>query len=173
MEMPLSEANPELANLLATDATISIEIDDDPNQVLAQSVAAIAAIPSAEIPSEQLRDPYGFELHQAAHSAQHSTALAVAAALLETTEVVQAVVAGRYRAHNAVAIATDKRVLVANDRHLHPKVTSIDLEKIDNTQRYDQGRHITVQITAKSGEEIVVGSISHPASVQRFLNALT
>lgn len=165
--------SPEMAQALDADATISIEFDDVTGSALAPKGPVVEPVPSAEKPSSALRDPFGFDLYQAAHSAQHATALAVAAALLDNDEQVKAVIAGRFLAHNAVAVTTERRVLLVNDKHLRPDVVSVPLEQMGSNQRWDHDKYITLVLRTTAGDTYVIGSISHPASVKRFLTTLS
>jgi hypothetical protein len=78
-------------------------------------------------------DPGGIEEAAARLSAgarrNANAALAVVAALLEDGERAEAVVQGEYQHRPGVAVLTDRRLIIANDRRWAPDVRSLEFDQ--------------------------------------------
>ena len=85
-------------------------------------------------------------------------AFSVAATCLGDGELVEAAIAGRALGHNAAAVLTRERLVVANDRPWSPDVVSLDLSDGAEVMGWEDGRSAVLEIAA-GDESLVIDSI--------------
>ena len=90
------------------------------------------------------------------------TAAAIASVLLEDGEVVECLVQGDHLGAKAVAILTDRRLLVVNDKEWKPVVTSLHLVVGDSVQGFGDDRSASLTFTS-GGVPLSIESISDTA----------
>jgi hypothetical protein len=73
-------------------------------------------------------------------------ALSVVATALEDGELVEAAIAGRALGHNAAAVLTRTRLVVATDRSWSPDVVSLDLAGGAEVQGWEDGRNAVLEV---------------------------
>ena len=78
--------------------------------------------------------------------------------LLEDGEVVECLVQGDYQGSHAVAVLTDRRVLVVNDKEWKPSVVTLHLGPGDSVQGFGDDRTASLTFTS-SGTQVVVEGI--------------
>ena len=94
-----------------------------------------------------------------------------ALAILDEGELVQHVLAGRFRGHDAVALLTDRRLVIGNAREWDPEVVSVEnlsglkvegwIERRSATLRLTDGTmaHVMDRINDTSVAETVAGAL--------------
>jgi hypothetical protein len=90
------------------------------------------------------------------------TSAAIASALLDDGEVVECLVQGTYLGSNAVAVLTDRRVLVVNDKEWKPAVATLHLSAGDSVQGFGDDRSASLTFTS-GGSQLSVESIGDTA----------
>lgn len=96
--------------------------------------------------------------------------MAVATAL-EPSEQAQAVVCGEYLGHDAVAVLTDRRLVLANSRTHAPEIETIDVGAVTDVKGWADGGRATLRFTAGS-TSAVIGQIREVDAAQAFASAL-
>jgi hypothetical protein len=93
-------------------------------------------------------------------------ALAVAGAVLEPSEVVEAVVAGRLDDHPAVLVLTDRALVLADERQWRPVVERFALDARLQVQGWQDDRTASLTLL-HGGRELVVDRITdRPLAVE-------
>ena len=90
------------------------------------------------------------------------TAAAIASVLLEDGELVEQVLQGSYLGKSAVAVLTDRRLLVVNDREWKPDVRSIAIDPSLQVQGIGDDKSASLTFTG-SGEPLSLETISDTA----------
>jgi hypothetical protein len=80
-------------------------------------------------------------------------AVAIASALLDDGEVVECLVQGSYMGSNAVAVLTDRRLLVVNDKEWKPAQVTLHMSAGDSVEGFGDDR--TAALTFHSGGQSV------------------
>ncbi len=94
-----------------------------------------------------------------------------AAATLHDGEQVEAVVAGRFRGHDAVAVLTDVGLLIVNSRQWAPEVVSIDELAGVEVEGWVERRAATLRVTA-GGSAHVIDRINDTDVAEAFASAV-
>ncbi len=99
-------------------------------------------------------------------------AIGVAGVVLDPSERVEVLVSGRYRGHDGVAILTDRRLLVINDREWRPDVEELVVAPGTTIQGWQDERFAAIVIQLPTGQTITVDQISERESAQRMAAAI-
>lgn len=97
-------------------------------------------------------------------------AAGITTALLEDGEVVEQLIQGSYFDKNAVAVLTDRRLLVVNDREWKPDIRSIEIESGLTVEGMGDDRSAAITV-AGSGEPVQISGID-PAQAREFAHRL-
>ena len=103
---------------------------------------------------------------------KRARAAVVAAAMsLEAGEQGQAMVCGQHLAFDAVALLTDRRIIVANGRPLAPEVNSIALSENPEVKGWAEGGRATLRFSSAS-DSLVIGDIKEVDAAQALAAAI-
>ena len=131
--------------------------------------------PSSDELSGSNPDPHGFT--EFARGLSNTTqkrakaAVVAAAMVLESGEVVRDFVCGQYLGHDGVAVLTDRRLILANNRTFSPEVQTVPASDVTAVKGWVEGKRATLRITAND-VEAVLGDIAEVDRAQEFAQAL-
>lgn len=124
-----------------------------------------AAVPTGPVDPHQL----GIAINRMGSSArkQGKTAFAVASALLEPGEVVEAIVQGRFQGQSGVAALTGHRVLLVNEAQWKVGVESVPIEPTLTVQGWQDDK--VASLIFQSGERsVTIEAIADRALAQEM-----
>ena len=146
-----------------------------PTDAVAPPAPPTEAVPPSNIASSTASDPHNFG--PAATEISSSTqkrakaAVVAAATALEDGEIVQAMVCGEYRAHDGVAVLTDRRVILANSRTFAPEIDSIPIGEVADIKGWADSGRATLRVSSSS-TSLVIGDIKEVDGAQNFAAAV-
>lgn len=95
----------------------------------------------------------------------------IVTALLRDGERAEQLVQGSFLDKNAVAVLTDQRLLVVNDREWKPDVRSVDLTSAITVEGMGDDRSASLTI-AGVGEPVAITGIGDPAQAREFAHRI-
>ncbi len=126
--------------------------------------------------SEGVSDPSGLGVafNQMGMFTKRSARIAVGVigVVLDPGEMVEVLVAGRYRGNDGVVALTDRRLVVVNDREWRPDVEELIIAPGTTIQGWQDDRSAAVVIQAPSGATITIDQISERENAQRLAAAI-
>jgi hypothetical protein len=93
-------------------------------------------------------------------------ALAVAGAVLEDGEIVEAAVVGKLQGNAAVVVLTDRALVVADDRQWRPVVERLALDGTLQIQGWQDERTASLTLVTAHGQLVVDQILDRPLAVE-------
>jgi hypothetical protein len=132
-------------------------------------------VPPSDIASTTPPDPHNFSAALSSLSSgtqkRARTAVVAAATGLEPGEQVQLVVCGEYQAFDAVAVLTDRRIVIANSRPYAPEFASMPIADHPEVKGWAESGRATLRLTSPSNT-LVIGDIKEVDGAQSFAAAV-
>ncbi len=126
--------------------------------------------------SEGVSDPSGLgaAYNQMGMFTKRSSRIAVGVlgVVLDAGEMIEVLVAGRYRGNDGVVALTDRRLVVVNDREWRPDVEELVIVPGTTIQGWQDDRSAAVVIQAPSGATITIDQINEREHAQRLAAAI-
>ncbi|MEM7288368.1 MAG: hypothetical protein AAF480_18625, partial [Actinomycetota bacterium] len=141
----------------------------------APAVPEVEPTPTAEVVSPTPADPHNLSaaLGQLLGGSRRAAKVPAMAALtaLADGEQVEIVLVGRFRGHEAVAILTDRRVLLANSREWDPEIVSVENLSGLEVEGWIERRAATLRLTDGTMAH-VIDRINDTSVAETFTTAL-
>jgi hypothetical protein len=93
-------------------------------------------------------------------------AIAVAGALLEDGELVEAVVAGKIEGHGAVLVLTDRGLVVADERQWKPFTQRIAVDPSLSVQGWQDDRSASLTLVVGAHQLVIDQIVDRPLAVE-------